>query len=129
MINHSVTVFISGDDFLIKKGIKALVQTMPDYNAVELFRSSLFESFRTTPEKPQLLIHEFERPEASLFEQIEKINQTADVPVLLIMGSLEKTNIQRFIQLGVKGIITKKCSKEEIVNAIGTTIKGERFFC
>src|SRR5699024_1483527 len=110
-----------------RKGIKALVHSMPNHKAEELDYDSLFDSVASHPIKFQLLIHEFEQASPALFEKIEKINNVATLPVLLVMGVLEKESIQHLINLGVRGIITKQCSKEEIVNAISTTINGGLF--
>lgn len=101
---------------------------MPPFKAIESSNHALWESLASLPEMPQLLIHEFEHAGPKQYAQLEKIKKI-DMPVLLIMGVLEKASIQRLIDLGVEGIITKQCSKEEIVTAIDTTVKRERFFC
>lgn len=129
MSNKKTSVFISGSDFLIQKGISALVNSLPHLIPVDIKTGSLYQQVKTTPDEVQLLIHEFEKAPQSLYEQIELILDHTSTRVLLIVGTIEKGNIQKLIRIGVKGIVTKQCSKEEIINAISTTLKGELFLC
>jgi two-component system invasion response regulator UvrY len=49
--------------------------------------------------------------------------------ILVISSDNNKTNILNVLQLGVKGYLTKECSREEVLMAIQSTARGEKFFC
>ncbi len=52
-----------------------------------------------------------------------------DTNVLIISGDNNKSSILDILQLGVKGYLTKECSKDEVLHAIHSTSIGEKFFC
>ena len=49
--------------------------------------------------------------------------------ILIISADNDKGSILDVLQLGVKGYLTKECSREEIVMAIQSTARGEKFYC
>jgi len=49
--------------------------------------------------------------------------------ILAISSDDNKTNILQALQAGVTGYLTKECSKEEILMAIASVARGEKFFC
>lgn len=122
-------ICVSGSDFLVTKGISALIKAMPAYQLVESGEASLYDQVTTAPAKPDLLIAVIERGSPSLFTQLDLIIRTTTTKVLLVLGSLEKDTIHVIKKIGIKGIITKQCSKEEITNAITTTLQGQPFLC
>jgi two-component system invasion response regulator UvrY len=57
----------------------------------------------------------------NVYKAIHNIN------VLVISADNNKTSIREVLQLGIKGYITKDCSKEEVLLAVQSTAKGEKF--
>jgi DNA-binding NarL/FixJ family response regulator len=49
--------------------------------------------------------------------------------VLVISSDNDKASILRVLQSGVLGYLTKECSREEILMAVYSVAKGEKFFC
>jgi DNA-binding NarL/FixJ family response regulator len=49
--------------------------------------------------------------------------------VLIISSDDNKSNILDVLQSGVKGYLTKECSREEIMMAIQSVSRGEKFYC
>ena len=49
--------------------------------------------------------------------------------VLIVTNEVEKGHIQNLLSFGVKGIVTKRCSQTEIIHAIESVAKSNRFFC
>jgi DNA-binding NarL/FixJ family response regulator len=49
--------------------------------------------------------------------------------ILAISSDDNKTNILQVLQAGVTGYLTKECSKEEILMAIASVARGEKFYC
>ena len=63
-------------------------------------------------------------------EELEKINEISEkTKMLVISDDRNKGNILKAIKYGVTGYLSKQCEKEEIINAIFTIHKGEKFFC
>src|SRR5690606_35845794 len=49
--------------------------------------------------------------------------------ILILSSDNNKATILRVLQLGIRGYLTKQCSKEEIWLAIQSAARGEKFFC
>lgn len=80
--------------------------------------------------KPALLIADYNISGHITPEHLKQAVQIApQMNILIISSDSDKQNIHRVLQLGVKGYLTKECSKEEIIMAIQATAKGEKFFC
>lgn len=128
MIGKTLNVLIAGSDFLIRKGICALINSIPGFHPVEAEGDEILQIL-SSGNGPDLLIYECEKVTLLTIDQVKRISKNPDLKVLLILGTFNKSEIQKLISYGIKGIITKKCSKEEINSAILSTSKGELFFC
>jgi two-component system, NarL family, invasion response regulator UvrY len=56
-------------------------------------------------------------------------NISPQTQVLIISSDDNKSNILDVLQSGVKGYLTKECSREEIMMAIQSVARGEKFYC
>lgn len=79
---------------------------------------------------PDLLITDYNLPGFISIEQLQDIiNSRDNLKVLIISSDDSKVTIMQVIQFGIKGFITRQCSKEEFLLAVQATVKGEKFFC
>lgn len=51
------------------------------------------------------------------------------LPILLIADTTDASSVLKTIDGGIHGFLTKECDGDEILHAIHSLIKGERFFC
>jgi DNA-binding NarL/FixJ family response regulator len=51
------------------------------------------------------------------------------LPILLIADTTDASAVLKTIDSGITGFLTKECDGDEIIHAIHSLIKGERFFC
>ena len=79
--------------------------------------------------QPDLLVLDYQSQDPILISILKKIMMGHACNILIITNDDKKDHIQALLDLGVKGIVTKKCSKPEIINAIYSASKGNRFFC
>lgn len=52
-----------------------------------------------------------------------------DLKVLVVSTDSDQDHILRTLELGVEGYLTRECDEGELVNAIFSLIKGEKFYC
>lgn len=78
---------------------------------------------------PDVLLLDYQSQDPILLTLLKQILQSHATNVLIITNDTQKSSIQNLLKLGVKGIVTKGCSKLEIINAIHSVSKGSRFFC
>lgn len=80
--------------------------------------------------QPDLLIADYTIPGYVTIQHLaDTIKEVNRLNVLLISSDNDKSSILKALQLGVKGYLTKECSKEEVLLAIQSTARGEKFFC
>ena len=79
--------------------------------------------------QPDLAVVDLHGKEEKLIPQIEQIKLKSKTSFLIISNTQNRDSIQRLLNSGVKGILTKNCSESEITNGLIAVSKGSRFFC
>lgn len=81
--------------------------------------------------KPELLVADYNVPEYLTIADLAEVRHHSPVTNILIISSdNNQPQILEVLKLaGVCGYLTKSCSREEILMAVRSTAKGERFYC
>lgn len=80
--------------------------------------------------QPNLLITDYNLPSYVTIEDLQDVARSASNPHILVVSSDDsKSSILEVLQLGVTGYLTKECTREEVMMAVQSTSKGEKFFC
>lgn len=80
--------------------------------------------------QPDVLITDFNTSGFLTLEHLKRISTSfKTTQVLLITSEVDRDNLNKAKELGVKGFITKKCSLDEILLATRTVANGQRFIC
>lgn len=80
--------------------------------------------------RPDLLIVDYDSPGYITKSDLLTIkDHSAGTQVLVISSDNDKQSILQVLQSGVIGYLTKECSREEIIMAVYSVAKGEKFFC
>jgi len=123
-------ILLADFQFLTRKGMSALVESIPGFKTsleisdVQALRSGIEKS------TPDLVVIGLEGKERALISQIKEIKQKEkNISFLVISNVQSKESVQRLLNAGIKGILTKNCSEEEITNGLIAVSKGNRFFC
>ncbi len=125
----SNSVLLADFQFLTREGITALINSLPDFHVSHVISESEELSNAMDSQEHDLIVLDISDKDTSLIDQLEVIKQKTESPFLVISNSQSKESIQRLLGMGIKGIVTKNCSEEEIINALRAVEKGNRFFC
>nr|WP_255534588.1 response regulator transcription factor [Chryseolinea lacunae] len=80
--------------------------------------------------RPQLLVADYNLPGFITIEDLQDVTKVQTAPNILVVSADDsKNSILEVLQLGVKGYVTKDCSREEVMMAVQSVSKGEKFFC
>jgi DNA-binding NarL/FixJ family response regulator len=80
--------------------------------------------------KPDLLITDYNLANYITPDDLKIVKEISPATnILVISADDDKGTILDVLQLGVKGYLTKACSREEIMMAIQSTARGEKFYC
>jgi DNA-binding NarL/FixJ family response regulator len=125
-----IKVLIADKNFLSRVGLELLVGDLKGFELVPSVCGDLqtLES-QLQLSKPNLLIADFVslgiKTEA-LKKLCTKFNRTK---FLVITEMLSKPELPKVIDSGITSFLLKDCDKSEILEAINSTIKGEKFIC
>jgi len=77
-----------------------------------------------------VLIFDFDHADHISFEDLQKIFRVApDTRVLVISAHTDSVTVNRVMRQNIFGFLSKQCSEEEILDAIRSTAKGDKFYC
>ena len=125
-----INIFIADAAFLVREGIKAVIQDK-DYMKVvgeAVHSDELKKKLKET--SSDLVIIDYEASESFDVDDIQEIiQQNPKTNVLVISTDYEKERVLKAINYGAKGFLLKECDQTEILGAIHAVSKNDKFFC
>lgn len=122
-------VLLADFQFLTRKAIASLIEAIPGFDLVKQMDDPLLLQKMVDDIHPDLVVVDLYGKEQELIAQIEQLKSNLDISFLVISNGQNRESIQRLLGVGVKGILTKNCSEEEITNGLIAVGRGSRFFC
>lgn len=126
----NITLFIADAQQLSRDGLKLLLE---DKKGIEVIgegsnREQLFEALKEI--QPNVIVVDYNLPGYFMQRDIQHIHQYAPSSKILVFSSdHDELNIYQVLGYGVNGFLTKECRKDQIIRAIYSVAKGEKFFC
>ena len=126
---HEIKIFIAESNLLIRNGLKFIYENLPNIEVVAEASSSGELISQIVSASPNIVVIDYLSPVFRL-EDIETLKSIdPKIHVVAITETAEPKKIRKALEYGVSGHVLKDCSREEIVDVIYQTNKGERFFC
>ena len=127
---ENITLLLADKHALSSAGFKALISVKEDLVLLAEIKGSQELTEALALHKPTLLVVDYTIDGFITMKDLEEVkNFSPSTEILVLSPALDKNSILRVLQLGVKGYLTKECSKEEIIMAIYAVAKGEKFYC
>jgi two-component system, NarL family, invasion response regulator UvrY len=125
-----ISIVIADNQPLTVAGLQAFLSERSDYHIIGQIRQASEFADSLKANKPDVLIADYNIPGFITIHDLEVLSKEFNgINILVISSDNDKASILRALQLGIKGYLTKECSKEEVLLAIQATAKGEKFFC
>jgi DNA-binding NarL/FixJ family response regulator len=124
-----VKVGIALDRQIIREGIRSLVNSIDNATCVDSYIDStqLFNKLNSTTIDSLIIDYSAEN---FCLNDIQKIKSFyPHIKIIALTELIDKSKIEKALQLGVNAYILNCCDAEEIQGAIFDTLNGERFFC
>ncbi|MEO9483235.1 MAG: response regulator transcription factor [Ekhidna sp.] len=125
----ATSVLLADFQYLTRQGIATLIKAMPGFNLVKQIDSPERLIEVATEVHPELIVIDISDKDKELVPKLRQMKETLDSSFLVISNSQTKNSIQQMLAMGIKGILTKNCSEEEIINGLRAVAQGNRFFC
>jgi DNA-binding NarL/FixJ family response regulator len=125
-----IKVLIADKNFLSRVGLELLVGELKGFELVPSVcgdKEDLVNQLQIS--KPNLLIADFISLGISEVELKSLTKKFSRTKFLVITELLSKKDLVTVLESGVTSFLLKDCDKIEILEAINSTIKGEKFIC
>lgn len=123
-------ILLADNQMLTSAGIQHVVSFKKDFVVVGEVNYTDEWEVKLRELTPDLLIVDYNLPNFITIQHIEQVQTLSPKTNILVLSSdSNKDSILEVLGLGVIGYITKECGKEEVIMAIQSTAKGEKFFC
>jgi two-component system, NarL family, nitrate/nitrite response regulator NarL len=126
---NTITLFIVDDHQMLIDGIKSLLSDDSSFEVIgEALRSEeALEKLKR--KKADIIITDINMPEMSGLELTQKLKRIyPDQKILALSMFGEKTTISDMVDAGVSGYILKNTGRQELILALTTIAKGQKFF-
>jgi DNA-binding NarL/FixJ family response regulator len=125
-----LSILLADNQPLTVAGLRSFLADRTDMQVIDTIQRQEDLLPAIKKRSPDLLITDYNIPGFITLHDLEQLRKEAGaLNVLIISSDSDKGTIMKALQLGVKGYLTKACSKEEVILAIQSTAKGEKFFC
>ncbi len=125
-----ISVLIADKNFLSRVGLELLVGELKGFDLVPSVcgdKQALISQLQLS--KPNLLITDFTSLGITI-EELKSISKKySKTKFLIITEFLSKTEFSKILKTDITSYLLKDCDKSEILEAINSTIKDEKFIC
>ncbi len=124
-----IEIIVADNNFLVRKGIASIVSSNPELELVAEAKNQneLLDTLSLFPEA--VLIIDF----VSLLAKNNDLKLISaaypKVKILAITDIQPKVLMARSFEMGLTSYLLKECDEEEVLQAIHSTARGERFLC
>ena len=125
-----IKVLLADNQPLTSAGLRHMLREKSDLSIVDQATSG--DNLQTLIEehRPDLLIADYNLPGYISKEDLAAVkNYSPHTNVLVVSSDNDKERILKVLQSGVSGYLTKQCSQKEILTAVYSVAKGEKFYC
>jgi DNA-binding NarL/FixJ family response regulator len=128
-IESPVNLLIADSQFLITESLKFILQSEGFYNIVKVVaeKSELIKALEVQ-NIPLLIIDHSQIDIGSISELKEIKTKFRDLKVLVISNNISKSDLYELNSAGIDNIILKTADKEELFEAIDSTLKGKKYY-
>lgn len=127
--NKIENVIIADSQYLIVEALKSLIGIDERYFLAGIAdtQNDLYKLLDNT--KSGLLITDFSNIDYDGLDGLKNIREKyPNISILILTNTITKTEFAGLTKVGIKNIIYKSADKEEIFNAIESTLKGRKYY-
>ncbi len=125
----NIPVLIADAQFLTRKALADLIEKLPGFELVAQFEALEQLLPKMSGFNKSLVILSLLNTKEGFMNELSAFLKSSNNYFLVVSDFADAKDIQALIEMGVKGIVTKKCSEEEIITAIKSVALGKRFYC
>ncbi|MFH6983264.1 response regulator transcription factor [Marinoscillum sp. 108] len=125
----STKVLISDFQFLTRAGLIHLIGEKEEFELLGTVEEPENLLGAVLSHHPDVLLMDYKSQDPVLLSLLKQVVNSQATNVLIITNEDNRQAIKDLLELGIKGIVTKNCSRQEILNAIESVALNTRFYC
>lgn len=124
-----IKILIADNSFLIREGLRSIITSCSDLKLVGEVEKTEDLSEKILLCNPHVLVIDYTSPYFSIDDILVISQKFPGVNILAITNPQNRLVISKAIDNGVISHLLKDCGKDEIIEAIFSTAKKQKFFC
>lgn len=130
MKSEGIRILLADKQELTAAGLRQFLSNADGVEIIDYVTSKSDLDKLMARHTPTLLIADYNLPGYITINDIKNASTVSkETNILIISADSNKSTILEVLQVGIKGYLTKECSRDEVIHAIHSTAKGEKFFC
>ena len=127
---EELNIIIADSQYLVRLGLREVLETQEGLNLVAEVRNEQELMTQILKKDPHLVIIDYDQPDFFSVGTIEKIaSKHPTTEMIVISSDRNRQQIYQVLENRVNSFLTKECQRDEILDAIKATSKGEKYFC
>jgi DNA-binding NarL/FixJ family response regulator len=126
---QKVKLYVAGSNFVIGEGLRAIFKDHPEIELLGVARSSgqLKEAVLTAGADVLLIDYTSEGFHAS--DVMQALRLSPGIKVVGVTHDCEVDLVRKLLESGIYGHLMSDCDRDEIVDSVICSARGEKFFC
>jgi two-component system NarL family response regulator len=128
MTGSAIRILIVDDHFIVRMGLKGVLNLQPDMQVVAEAEDGPEAIRQFREHRPDVVLVDLRMPGMSGTETITAIRAEFPEASLIAVSTFEGDElVYRALQAGARGYLPKKVPREELITAIRTVHRGQRY--
>jgi len=127
---ENISIVIADGQYLIRAGLRSMLGTTNGFHIVGDATNERELINVLSHKTADVVILDYNQPKKFSVQTVQMIKeQFPQTELLVISADNNKETIYQAIENGVRSFLTKECDQKEIIEAVVSTAKHEKFFC
>ncbi len=125
-----IKIVLAGTAYLMREGFKAIIKGNENISIIGEINKKTNMRTKLKSLQPDILVIDNDSMDPFDVDELSEIRELfASTKILVISDFLKKENVQKLLNGGVLGYLTKECERNEILAALESIVRGEKFIC
>lgn len=118
-------VLVAATNPIVRAGLESIVRTNPDLLAIGSSADSVTLAAAIATHNPDVVLIELSLPEGeSVSEKLVALSEVGELPIAILTDTEERDRLPELLRSGVKAILPRSASAEEILQAVEAVATG-----